>query len=122
MRDEYLTQHFKRSEFACKGKDCCGGSAPIDPRLVSLLQAVRNALDAPIIVLSGFRCRTHNGRVEGAHPESYHTLGMAADITVKGMTAKELYEVCLRVFDMEGYGFGICYDSRGFVHVDIRNY
>ena len=122
MRNEQLTYNFKRSEFACKGKACCGGSAPIDMHLVTLLQAIRNAIETPITILSGFRCRTHNAAVEGAHPDSYHTLGMAADICARGMTAKELYIVCLRVFDLEGYGFAICYDHRGFVHIDVRNY
>jgi len=122
MRDEQLSNNFRRSEFACKGTGCCGGSAPIDPHLVDLLQAIRTAVDAPVTVLSGFRCLTHNSRVEGAHPESYHTLGMAADICTRGMTAKELYVACLRVMDLQGYGFAICYDHRGFVHVDVRNY
>lgn len=121
MRDEYITQNFKRSEFACQGKNCCGGSAPIDPRLVSLLQAIRNAVDMPVTVLSGFRCRTHNATIEGAHPNSYHTLGMAADICVKGMDIRDLYQTCLRVCDIEDYGYLILYEHRGFIHVDIRN-
>ena len=122
MRDTYLTQNFKRQEFACKGEACCGHSAPIDNRLVSLLQAIRNAAGAPITILSGFRCLTHNARVEGAHPESYHTLGQAADICCKGMRVQDLYTIGLQAAEMEGYGHLIIYEMRGFVHVDIRNY
>lgn len=122
MRDEKLSNNFMRSEFACKGTNCCGGSAPIDPRLIDLLQAIRDAVDAPVIPTSGFRCRKHNSTTKDAHPESYHTLGMAADIRCPGMTARELYTVCLRVVDSIGYGYLICYDHKGIVHVDSRNY
>jgi zinc D-Ala-D-Ala carboxypeptidase len=122
MRDEYIRKNFKRSEFACKGVGCCGGSAPIDDRLVCLLQAIRDFIEKPVTVLSGFRCIKHNSTVPNAVPDSYHTLGWAADICVKGMSVSDLYNACLQVVDLEGYGHLICYEDRGFVHVDIRDY
>jgi uncharacterized protein YcbK (DUF882 family) len=94
----------------------------MDNRLMSLLQAIRSFVERPVTMSSGFRCRTHNAETPNAHPDSYHTLGQAADIFVKGMKIKDLYDACLQVCEMEGYGHLIYYEDRGIVHVDIRNY
>jgi zinc D-Ala-D-Ala carboxypeptidase len=121
MRDEKLSKNFMRSEFACKGVNCCGGAAPVHPALVRLLQLIRDAVDEPVNVLSGFRCITHNNSIPGANPESYHTLGMAADIHVKGMSVKDLAATVARVIALEGYGKAIAYEKRGFIHIDVRD-
>ena len=121
MRDEQLTENFRRSEFACKGRGCCHGSAPVDKRLVVLLQRIRREVGAVITVNSGFRCRRHNAGVPGSHPESYHTLGWAADITTLAMDAAHLHDICAAVISDAGYGFALLYSTQNFVHVDIRN-
>ena len=122
MRDMQMTKNFSRAEFACKGKGCCGGSAPIAAALVELLQAIRDNAGLPITVLSGFRCRLHNERITGAHPDSYHTLGMAADITCTAIDAALLYEICREEIAAAGYGFALLYSSQNFVHIDIRDW
>jgi zinc D-Ala-D-Ala carboxypeptidase len=122
MRDMQLSKNFKRSEFACKGAHCCGGSAPIDMRLIVLLQAIRDAVQSPITVSSGFRCRTHNFRTPTAHPESYHTIGIAADIHARyPILSPDLFLAAERVIAELGYGYPLLYQDKGIVHVDIRN-
>jgi uncharacterized protein YcbK (DUF882 family) len=122
MRLEQITSNFSRSEFACDGIGCCNNSAPIAVLLVFLLQAIRSYIENPIIVTSGFRCRKHNAKTPNAHPESYHTLGMAADITCPRVHLDDLYRACEIVCEIEGYGYLIKYDDRGIIHVDIRDY
>lgn len=45
-----------------------------------VLDPLREAWGAPLVVTSGYRCEELNKRVSGA-PRSHHRLGMAADIT-----------------------------------------
>ncbi|MGD9818456.1 MAG: YcbK family protein [Desulfomonilaceae bacterium] len=111
-----ISANFKRKEFACKGLHCCNHSAPVHPDLIAGLQELRDRLKSPIHITSGFRCNTHNRNVGGA-PNSYHTLGMAADIITPGMTPLQLYEMVneIDLFRMGGIGI-----YKNFIHVDVR--
>jgi uncharacterized protein YcbK (DUF882 family) len=106
-----ITQNFRSEEFACP---CCGW-ADIDPRLVAGLQKLREALGKPIRINSGCRCARHNKRIGGA-PKSQHAQGRAADISVAGMGARDLYAAARGLFS--GYGVD---DERAFLHVDTRD-
>jgi len=112
-----LSKNFSRSEFACKGTNCCGHSAPVQPDLISALQALRNQLNLPLSITSGFRCNRHNESVGGA-TLSFHTLGMAADVACPdGMTAKDLAQAAEAIAAFQQGGIGI-YPS--WVHLDVR--
>ena len=87
-----LTKNFSRDEFACKGEGCCGNSSPISLNLVEALQELRSTIDQPIIIVSGFRCRTHNRAVGGA-VDSQHCLGTAADIVCPCIPPAKLAEL-----------------------------
>ena len=84
--NEKIGQHFKVREFACRD-----GSQVvfIDSYLVSILDILRNQVGKPVIINSGYRTPTRNKAVGGAK-YSYHMRGMAADIRINGMTAKEI--------------------------------
>ena len=112
-----ISEHFNRSEFACKGTNCCGGSHPVDQGLVDSLEHLRGIALRPIIVTSGFRCRRHNIEI-GGEEDSYHTLAMAADIKCPGLTPEELAEMAEDVAVFRHGGIGI-YPS--WVHLDVRN-
>ena len=62
--------------------------------VLKFLQPLRDKLGKPIHINSGYRCEALNKAVGGA-VGSYHTLGMAVDIRVDGMTPKELFEFIL---------------------------
>ena len=81
-----LATHFKVKEFACKD-----GSPVvfIDDYLYNVLEILRNKLEKPVIITSGYRTPEWNKKCNGAK-YSYHMRGMAADIRVNGMSAKEL--------------------------------
>jgi len=120
MRDEKLSEFFTRSEFACKGVGCCGGAAPVDPRLGVLLRDIREAVGVPVIITSGFRCVTHNATVPGAEPDSYHTRGMAADVKARGVSLTALLMTALSVIRLHGYGWTYSNRAQGIIHVDCR--
>ena len=107
-----MGQHFKVKEFACKD-----GSQVvfIDSYLVSILDILRNQVGKPVIINSGYRTPTRNKAVGGAK-YSYHMRGMAADIKVNGMTAKEIANKLNAIIPDE---CGIIVYSN-WVHIDTR--
>ena len=83
-------------------------------RLAHRLQVVRDLLNRPVTVHSGYRTLLHNREV-GGYPNSYHLSGMAADIVVEGMAASD---VQLFLKNWQG-GLG---SYPEFTHLDIRPY
>jgi len=112
-----LTKNFKRSEFACNGKNCCGHSAPVHPDLVSALQKLRDHLKIPLTINSGFRCNRHNKNIDGSE-NSFHTLGMAADIKCpNGHTPESFAKAAETITEFREGGIGI---YKSWVHLDVR--
>lgn len=113
-----LSKNFTREEFACKGENCCGHSAPVESRLILGLQALRNNVGYPIRINRGFSCVKHNATIPGAAPLSQHTFGNAADIWCKELTPEELAKEAEKIHCFKNGGIGI-YSNR--IHVDVRN-
>lgn len=77
-------------------------------RLAGLLEQVRELLDKPIMINSGFRCKKVNDAV-GSKDLSQHRIGCAADIRVPNMTPDQVvkaimaseiqYDQIIREFD-----------------------
>jgi len=111
-----LSKNFNRSEFSCKGDNCCCHSAPVHPALIDGLQFIRDICLSPLIVLSGFRCKKHNTDVGGVM-DSLHTLGMAADIMCKADSIGELVRLALGVDVFRNGGIGV-YPT--WIHLDVR--
>lgn len=112
-----LSANFKVNEFSCKGKGCCS-VVLIDSNLVKILQNIRNHFAAPVTINSAYRCAKHNKAVGGA-TGSYHTKGMAADISVKGVKPAEVAKYAESIGVL---GIGLYETDRDgyFVHVDTR--
>lgn len=104
--------NFKVYEFACKnGAD----TIKVDGRLIKALQQIREHFNAPVSITSAYRTAAYNTKVGGAK-NSYHTKGQAADITVTGVSNREVAKYAATF--MKGVGL---YDyTGGFVHVDTR--
>lgn len=58
--------------------------------IADFLQPLRNKLNKPIVITSGYRCERLNKLVGGAI-NSEHTKGYAVDIHVPGMSVKDLF-------------------------------
>ena len=107
-----LSEHFDSTEFNCK---CCGkGGDKINPKLIELLEAIRDKVGEPIHINSGYRCEAHNKAV-GGKSHSHHKLGNAADIHVKSLTPAQLHKFLEDHFKIGGMGL-----YARFVHVDVR--
>ena len=111
--NEKVGKYFKVKEFACKD-----GSQVvfIDSYLVSILDILRNQVEKPVYINSGYRTPTRNKKVGGAK-YSYHMRGRAADIRVDGMTAKEIANKLDKIVP-NNCGI-IVYDT--WVHFDTRD-
>lgn len=107
-----LSEHFERSEFACK---CGCGQDTVDYELVRILEAIHDKFQTVVTVNSGNRCEKYNHKV-GGKPNSQHLKGRAADITVRGKTPKEVQDAFEQMFP-DSYGMG---RYANFTHVDSR--
>ena len=116
-----LSANFKSTEFDCHGKGCCS-ETPIDPRLVEVLQNVRDHFGVSVNLNCGFRCPTHNAKVSGASKNSKHMLGQAADIVVCGVHPFRVARYIDTIPDFAGRIGCYTFDDKGsgFVHVDVR--
>jgi uncharacterized protein YcbK (DUF882 family) len=108
-----LSAHFNRSEFECS---CGCGFATVDVELIKVLEEVREHFGKSTSVNSSARCASHNESVGGA-AGSKHKLGIAADITVSGVSPDEVYEYIDNKYPLD-YGLG---SYKTFTHVDVRD-
>jgi len=108
-----LSEHFSKSELACR---CCG-QLKIENGLVAALEQLRTLAGEEVVVHDAYRCTTHNQEVGGV-TDSEHTHGMAADVSIPGLSLQQMYELALQVPTFLNGGIGV-YDG-GFLHVDIR--
>ena len=111
--EKQLSINFRVKEFACKD-----GSDPvfICPELVVLLQNIRNHFGKPVSIHSGYRTAEYNKKVDGA-VYSQHQYGTAADISIKGVTPKEIADYANLLMPYTG-GVGV---YKTFCHVDVRS-
>jgi len=107
-----LSANFTVKEFACKdGSD----AVLVAPRLVMVLQTIRDHFGTAVTINSGYRTPQYNTKVGGvAH--SQHCYGTAADISVKGQTPAAVAAYARTLMPDWG-GVGI-YGS--FTHIDVR--
>ncbi len=113
---DQLSRNFSGREFACKGLGCCGGVAPMNPRLVEALQELRDILGEPLFISSGFRCFSHNSKI-GSTDGSQHPRGTAADVWCHGKTPRKIAAEAENIEAFRQGGLGI-YNT--FVHLDVR--
>ncbi|TFG92405.1 MAG: DUF882 domain-containing protein [Candidatus Atribacteria bacterium] len=106
-----IAPHFNLSEFACP---CCN-LVMLHPRLLVKLIELRKILERPVHLTSGYRCSKYNQKVGGV-ANSYHCIGLAADVKVKDINLIELLEICENI-DLAGIGF---YEKKNFLHLDVR--
>ena len=114
-----LSTNFSLDEFAS-----ADGTAPSGEVLKNLtelaknLEVLRKHIGQPIRVTSGFRSRDHNRKIGGA-TNSFHVLGMAADIQVSKMTPEQVakaIELLIKEGKMKQGGLGI---YRTWIHYDL---
>ena len=115
-----LTKNFKLAEFKCPD-----GVLPEDDflenckELAENLQVLRDHINKPIRIISGYRHPEYNKKIGGAK-RSQHMLARAADIKVSGMAPAEVHATILKLIkagEMKQGGLG---KYSTFVHYDTR--
>jgi len=104
-----LSKNFTDSEFVCP---CCNGGI-VSEMLIAKLQELRDLINKPIIVTSGYRCQQYNKSI-GGYSHSPHLTGEAADIKVKDLSPVTIASIAQRISYMR---IGI-YPKH--LHIDIR--
>lgn len=110
--EKNVSPNFKVKHFACKDKS---DVVLINPHLVELLEKIREKFGKNINVHSAYRTPSYNRRLSGAAKYSQHMYGNAADITIPGVTPREIY-TWVNSFHQGGLGV---YPT--FTHVDVRD-
>ena len=92
-----LSINFKKSEFTCK----CGAGIPNElmdnlRELVENLQIIRNKVEGPVHIVSGYRTTRYNRKIGGAR-KSQHLRAKAADIRASERSVEELYKIVLQL-------------------------
>ena len=82
----------------------------------NVLDPVRDMVNAPIIITSGYRCPQVN-RLVGGVDNSQHMSGCAADFHIMGFTPSMMYEVFLCIFNTLEFDQLIYYRSKNIIHV-----
>lgn len=120
-------RYFRRQEFRCPcGRWCTGFPAEPKEGLVRFLDALREQLGRPVIVVppdghsggSGVRCARYNATLPGSVANSTHLTGRAADFSAPGAAAGAV-EDCLTRAKADGriaYWYRI---APGSYHVNI---
>lgn len=114
-----LSKNFQAYEFQCPCGECDGGV--MKPSFIEKLQKMRDLVNMPLKISSGYRCPKHNKKVKGEE-NSRHILGMAADMTIPdGAIAYTLIFAAMTV----GFkGIGVKNkkgEDEKFIHVDDRD-
>lgn len=107
--------NFSRAEMACR---CGCDRADMDPAFMDWLQRLRDIVDFPLPVSSGYRCPDHNAKVSVTGRDGPHTTGLAADIRVAGDAAFEVLQAAMETW-VSGVGVrqhGLRSDR--FLHLD----
>ena len=115
-----LENNFHLREFRCKdGTDVPDDLMDNVKKLAKNLQVLRDHIQKPITIISGYRTPEYNKKCGGVK-RSQHLLAKAADIVVSGMTSLEVRDTIIQLIKdgkMDSGGVGI-YPT--FTHYDVR--
>ena len=106
------SQYFTDKELACRC-GCGKGLQDMDQSFLNRLDMLRTSFGGPLVITSGFRCRTYNEKIKGSK-NSQHCNGMAVDISIAA--PEHRWKLLANAFAL---GFSVGIDG-GFVHVDSR--
>jgi len=118
--NDYISKHIKLYEFISRDLVEVEGSVILyNSDLFKLFELVRNDLNVPIYIESGFRSIPHNKKI-GGKSNSTHLAGSAMDIyalDVKQEVLIDTFRYYALLLDFEIYIYKI---TERNIHVDVR--
>ena len=112
-------KYFRREEFVCP----VAGEAHMNEQLLQALGEIREALDEPMVIMSGYLSDQHpitQAKIDrGAKHGGPHALGYAVDVSCAGPQAIRIIELAIQNLAVTGIGVkqNGAWNSR-FVHID----
>jgi uncharacterized protein YcbK (DUF882 family) len=111
VEKEEKLRYFNYTEF--DSPDEVGSGKKMNPKLLIMLDRVRDKFDKPMYITSGYRTVEHNAKV-GGKENSSHLKGLAVDISCK--TSLDRFDLINCLLDVGFNRIGI---ASTFIHVDI---
>lgn len=116
-----LTTNFDIDEFRCQDGTPVPAVYLHNVRELAFnLQVLRDEINKPIIISSGYRTVEHNRKTPNSAKNSKHLLAQAADIKVKGMKPKAVYDIIEKLIEQGKMKQGGLKAYKTFVHYDVR--
>lgn len=117
-----LTPNFKVSEFKCKdGTEVPEKFLANVQKLAENLQVLRDFIQKPIIVISGYRSPKYNRKIGGAR-KSQHLKAAAGDIIVPGMHPDDVRDTIIKLIKEGKMAKGGVGRYTTFTHYDTRGW
>lgn len=122
MSRHQLTKNFSIEEFDCHDGTHVPSSLFGNLNALAFnLQILREHINRPIHILSGYRTPDYNHKVGGA-THSQHLLAKAADIQVNGLSPYSLHQIIEELIHDEFLKQGGLGLYNTFIHYDIRGF
>lgn len=105
-------KYFKKSEFkcGCRGRYCDGYPVEMNPKVIAMLETMREYYDKSITITSGMRCKGYNNSLVGSIPTSEHMKGSAVDIYIPGQTTTRAGRAAVKRYAYK-LGAAYCYSD-----------
>lgn len=115
-----FNKYFKTSEFSCQCKLPSCVEQKVSKELISKLTQLRESINEPLSITSGFRCREHQEEIRRSGVStvvakvSTHELGDAADVQPTRTSIKDFETIAAKFFKAIG-------TAKTFLHLDLRS-
>ncbi len=110
-----ISVHFAKRDFVCKCGHC-DQAIKISLGLIGGLELLRMLLGKRITIVRGYMCPDAVEK-QGSLRRNYYVMGIAADISVDGMSPSEVFQRVIEIPEFKGIGLNL---DAGYVHVDTR--
>ena len=141
-----MAKYFSDKEFSCKCGCGLGLKSPykIDPLLADICDCIRSAVNAPVIVNSGWRCQYNNAKaggvvykkicipgtkkldlskyskgMPGLKLDSHHTHGTAVDLSCPSLSVSQFYNLICQLFEKGVIKPKAIGKYSTFTHIDV---
>ena len=110
-----LSENFNHKDFACRCMEC-KGEYRVHLGLVGILEAIAVHFKKRPKIMAGYYCEAFTEKLK-REKRSYHSVGKAANITLDGVPAAEVFKFVETIEGVNGLGF---YPEENMVHIDTR--